>query len=44
MSRIRCFVVDDNQDVREEIKDLLEKCDDTELVGEAKDEIGRAHV
>ncbi len=37
MSRIRCFVVDDNQDVREEIKELLEKCDDTELVGEAKD-------
>ena len=37
MSKIRCFVVDDNKEVREEIKALIEKSENMEFVGEAAD-------
>lgn len=34
---VKCFLVDDNQDVREELRSLIEKSGDLQLVGEAND-------
>jgi len=37
MSKIRCLLVDDNKELRDEIKTLFQNCQDVEVVDEAKD-------
>lgn len=37
MAKVRCFIVDDNQDIRDELREIIEKNQDMEFVGEAKD-------
>lgn len=37
MAKIRCFIVDDNKEVREELKSVIEKSQCLELAGEAAD-------
>ena len=37
MAKIKCLLVDDNHDIREELKTVLEKHEEIEIVGVAKD-------